>query len=71
MIDKNLRYYYNTNIVNKISKFIEVHPEMRFHQILWALGLIETDSNGTMIDKFYEEPEITWKKLIENRYFKN
>ena len=71
MIDKNLRYYYNSNIVNKLSEFITKHPEMRFHQILWALGLIESDSDGAIIDKFYEEPEITWKKLCNSRYFKN
>ena len=71
MIDKSLRYYYNSNIVNKLSEFITKHPEMRFHQILWTLGIIDTDTDGTISDRFYEESEITWKKLINNRVFKN
>jgi len=70
MTDINLRYYYNSNIVNLLSEFITKHPEMRFHQILWTLGLVETDSDGSILDKFYEEPEITWKKLCEKKVSK-
>ena len=54
----NDRQKYNREILRTVSNFMELHPEMRFQQILWALNIIEKDT-----DKFYEEPDITLKKL--------
>ena len=62
---KNLRYYYNSNIVNKLSELVTKCPDLRFHQILWSTGIFSTDNNGQIEDKFYEEPEVTWKKMME------
>lgn len=49
------RYDENKKIVSKISEFIERCPDMRFIQLLWALGIVNSE------DRFYEESEITYK----------
>lgn len=54
---------YNTAIVNKLSELVKQNPDMRFTQLLWAAGIIEstTDSSGNtkVVDNFYEESELT------------
>ena len=43
------------------------HPEMRFHQLLWAAGLMER-RDDKVVDKFYEESEDTWKQMSHNNF---
>lgn len=40
---------------------------MRFHQLLWAAGLIEKRSDK-IVDKFYEESRDTWKQMTKNEF---
>lgn len=52
-------------IIAKIEMKVNLHPELRFIQILWILGLaihMESESKG---DRFNEEPEITYHKLVD------
>ena len=63
MINTNMRQKYNLEILKKLRDFIEKHPEYRFHQALWAAGLITRDKDLNIIDKFYEESEVTFDKL--------
>lgn len=63
MINTNMRQKYNLEILKKLQDFIEKHPEYRFHQALWAAGLITRDKDLNIIDKFYEESEVTFDKL--------
>ena len=55
----------NRQIVKRIVDVVEKHPEQRFVQILWGLGIIKSDANGQIRDTFYEEPWITLQ-LMEN-----
>jgi hypothetical protein len=61
----NTKFYYNLNIVNKLFELVIKHPDLRFHQILWSAGIFSADNSGQIEDKFYEESEITWKKMME------
>ena len=63
MINTNMRQKYNLEILKKLQDFIEKHPEYRFHQALWAAGLLTRDKDLHIIDKFYEESEVTFDKL--------
>ena len=47
------RYENNKKIFTKIAEFIERCPDMRFIQLLWALGIVNSE------DRFYEESEKT------------
>ena len=49
----------NLEILEELKKFLEKHPDMRFIQALWALNIVDKE------DRFYEEPEITLKKITE------
>ena len=62
-MNTNKRQEYNLKIINKLQDYIMQHPEFRFHQALWAAGIITRDSNMNIIDKFYEEPEETYNTL--------
>lgn len=55
------RRKYNLKIVVELIKIIVRNPELRFCQIL---SILELDK-----DNFYEEPDKTWKKVLENRTF--
>lgn len=55
----------NRKIVSMISEQVEEHPELRFIQILWNLGIIRQNVDGEIIDKFCEEPWITLT-IMEN-----
>lgn len=72
-MDISQRKEYNLKIVEKLREQIEKYPHLRFHQLLWHLGI--TEANQEMInhiprsiieDKFYEEPDVTFAK-IENK----
>lgn len=52
------REYYNELIINKLESLIHKHPDIRFCQLLSNLKILEPG-----VDKFYEESEVTLKKL--------
>lgn len=60
------RLLFNKKILKILIKLVKQNPDMRFIQILWAAGLISLSQNGTIDDRFYEEPDITLSKMIEN-----
>lgn len=51
------RQKYNRELLKIISKEVEKHPELRFIQLLWGLGIINAE------DRFYEEPDITLNRI--------
>lgn len=51
------RQDYNFKIIDIIRAKAQEFPDMRFHQLLWLLGI----SNGE--DQFYEESEITLDRI--------
>ena len=57
------RQEYNLKIMGKLQDYIMQHPEFRFHQALWAAGIITRDNNMNIVDKFYEESEETYNTL--------
>lgn len=56
------RYISNKKILDIIAKSIDENHDMRFIQILWALGIINS-KNDIIEDRFYEESEETLKKI--------
>mgnify|MGYP006962935482 CR=1 FL=1 len=54
------RTYYNAMILHKLKVMLNKNPDMRFIQALWILGIADDK------DRFYEEPEITYKRIINN-----
>lgn len=54
------RQAYNRKIVSLISDMVEKCPDMRFIQLLWALGIVNRE------DRFYEESEETNEIVIKN-----
>ncbi len=63
------RYSANKKILDIIAKSIDENHDMRFIQILWALGIINS-KNDIIEDRFYEESEETLKK-INTEFHKN
>ena len=59
------RLLYNLEILKIIVEYTLAHPELRFNQILWALNIIDRSVDGTIMDKFYEEPDLTLIRLKE------
>lgn len=73
----NNRQQSNRNILAEISAQVEAYPDLRFHQILQTLGIVELDSEiqtgkfehettRYSSDKFYEESEETYKRVKES-----
>ena len=63
------RYSANKKILDIIARSIDENHDMRFIQILWALGIINS-KNDIIEDRFYEESEETLKK-INTEFHKN
>ena len=63
------RYESNKTIMGLLEKFIEDQPNMRFGQILMALGIIEMEQDGpnkfSIKDPFYEESVDTLTKVYK------
>lgn len=59
------RYLNNMAIIHSLEVLARRHPDMRFHQLLWAAGLIEKRSDK-IVDKFYEESRDTWEQMTKN-----
>lgn len=64
------RIKYNNKILDIIKEYLCKHPDMRFIQALWALGIIDTMYRSIaghdvpiIIDRFSEEPNKTLERI--------
>jgi hypothetical protein len=71
------RHKYNKLILETLSKLVEKHPDLRFGQILVNCEIIRYQKdvlcdgqreNLLTIDPFNEESEITWKRMLLNKF---
>ena len=65
------RQKYNKLILETLSKLVEKYPDLRFGQILVNCNIIvyKNDYDKVVpIDPFYEEPEITWKRMKNSKF---
>lgn len=68
------RLLYNKAIINKLSELIDKFPEQRFGQLLVNSDIIQyepdisVDGQRKVIDPFYEESELTWKRMCTNQF---
>ena len=66
------RKLYNTAIVEKLKELVNKYPDLRFGQILVNADIIQIIPNESGIpiaqDPFYEEPEITWERVKNNKF---
>ena len=67
-------YLYNNAIINKLSELVQKYPEQRFGQLLVNSDIIQyktnisVDEQREVIDPFYEESELTWKRMCNNQF---
>lgn len=67
-------YLYNNTIINKLSELVKKYPEQRFGQLLVNSDIIQyepdisVDRQREVIDPFYEESELTWKRMCNNKF---
>ena len=67
-------YLYNNAIINKLSELVQKFPEQRFGQLLVNSGIIQyepdisVDGQLEVMDPFYEESELTWKRMCNNKF---
>lgn len=68
------RLLYNKAIIDKLSELIDKFPEQRFGQLLVNSDIIQyesdilVDGQREVIDPFYEESELTWKRMCNNKF---
>ena len=65
------RKKYNKLILETLSKLVEKYPDLRFGQILVNCDIIvyKNDYDKVVpIDPFYEESEITWNRVKDNKF---
>lgn len=68
------RLLYNKAIIDKLSELIDKFPEQRFRQLLVNSDIIQykpdisVDEQREVIDPFYEESELTWKRMCNNQF---
>lgn len=65
------RKEYNLLIVDKLKELIDKYPNLRFGQILVDAEIITYKNNyNEMVveDPFNEESEITWKRILLNKF---
>lgn len=62
------RLRYNLEILEEIVSYTMEHPELRFVQILWSLNVINRDTDGNLMDRFYEEPDVTLLRVKEQTH---
>ena len=65
------RQKYNKLILETLSKLIEKYPYLRFGQILANAEVITYKNDydeAVPRDPFYEESEITWKRMLLNKF---
>ncbi len=70
--DTTTRRKYNELILRELERAIKENPDLRFIQALWAVGLIDSDSQRDaegrfkVIDRFFEESVATWERIKAN-----
>ena len=68
------RLLYNKAIIDKLLELIYKFPEQRFGQLLVNSDIIQyepdisVDGQREVIDPFYEESELTWKRMCNNKF---
>ena len=68
------RQKYNKLILERLSKLVDKHPDLRFGQILVNCDIIELvpehihGNAFVALDPFNEESEITWKRMSLNKF---
>ncbi len=71
------RKLYNTAIVEKLKELVNKYPDMRFGQLLVNCDIIRYEKevlcdgqreNILTVDPFNEESEITWKRMLLNKF---
>lgn len=67
------RYKNNLIILNILREYLENNPDIRFIQALWNLKIIDRDPVWNIrevnnpIDRFYEEPDETLKRISRTK----
>ena len=59
----NSRQRDNKAIVDILDNFLKSHPDIRFGQALYILGILKQDANGNTIDIFNDEPTDILKRI--------
>ena len=54
----------NVELLAELNMYLKKYPDTRFIQALWGLGIINSNNEGLVEDRFYEEPDITLNKLL-------
>lgn len=71
------RKLYNTAIVEKLKELVDKYPNLRFGQILVNAEVIQLEEvllegqRQTVlkgIDPYYEEPEVIWERMKNNKF---
>ena len=71
------RQKYNKLILEILSKLVDKYPDLRFGQILVNCDIIRYEpsvlcegqrENILVIDPFNEESEITWERILLNKF---
>lgn len=55
----------NEKLLKILKDYLEANPDIRFIQALWNLKLIDSKIGEGIIDRFYEEPGETLKRIVE------
>lgn len=62
----------NEKLLQLLKDYLEANPDIRFIQALWNLKIIDDkiiEGNGhdivVPVDRFYEEPSETLKRIVE------
>ena len=73
----NNRQKYNKLILDRLTKLIIKYPDLRFGQLLVDCDIIRYEKevlcdgqreNLLTVDPFNEESEITWKRMLLNKF---
>lgn len=62
------RLLYNRAIVDKLKELVENNPELRFGQILWDCGILESIKDKQTRDPYFDEPKDIWNKMCNNKF---
>lgn len=71
------RQKYNNLIIEQLKHLVNKHPDLRFGQILVNCDIIRYEPSVLcdgqredilIIDPFNEESEITWKRMLLNKF---
>lgn len=71
------RQKYNKLILERLSKLVDKHPDLRFGQLLVNCDIIQYEKNVLTdgdreniltVDPFNEESKIIWKRMLMNKF---